>query len=142
MRGQAKTVKTLTISGNVYLKYEDGEAMEAPLVGDIFLYLSTENTDKVLIKGDYFRTGYAGYFKADIFDGKEWQLLHVPDFCEDKEHYFSKSERSIDRYQFCSDYFRKHEGSVVYKTYRGGHYSLHPYVPGVYKGKKGLREKQ
>jgi hypothetical protein len=137
MRGQAKTVKSLFLSGNVYLKYEDEEALETPEKGDICLYLNTENTDKTRIKGDYFRTGYAGYYKAEIFDGKEWQFLNVNDFCEHKEHYFSKSERSFDTYTLCSEFFRNAAGAEVFKGYRGGHYSLHQYVPGVYKGKKG-----
>jgi hypothetical protein len=137
MRGQAKTVKSLIMSGNVYLKYEDDEALESPEKGDLYLYLNTENTDKTPIKGDYFRTGYAGYFKAEIFDGKEWQLITVTDFCEDKEHYFHKSERSIDTYHLCSEILRSAEGTEVFKGYRGGHYSRHQYIPGIYKGKKG-----
>lgn len=136
MRGQAKTVKSLFLTGNVYLKYEDEEQMAAPEKGDIFMYLNTENTTKVAIKGDYFRTGYAGYFKADIFDGKEWQLLNIGEFCEDKENYFTKSECSIDTYHFCSELLRQKEGAEVFKGYRGGHYSLYQHVPGVYKGKK------
>lgn len=142
MRGQPKNTKSLIISGNIYLKYEDDEQLATPEKGDIYLYLNTENTFKTLIKGDYFNKGYAGYFKADIFDGKEWQLLNIGEFFEFKEHHFTKSECSIDTYKLCVELLAPFAGNEVYKGYRGGHYSLHQYEPGIYKGKRGQRQQQ
>lgn len=137
MRGQEKAVKSLVLTGNVYLKYEEDEQIASAEKGDVYLYLNTDALDRVPLKGNYYTKGYTGYFKADIHDGKEWQVLNIGDFLEEKENYFSKSECSIDTYHLIVGLLREKSGIVVYKGYRGGHYTTHLHVSQPYKGKKG-----
>jgi hypothetical protein len=137
MRGQEKTVKSLLLTGTIYLKYEDEEQIATAQKGDITLYLNTDTSDRVPLKGNYYAKGYVGYFKADIFDGKEWQVLNITDFLEDKEHHFSKSECAIDTYHLIREMLEGHAGTEVYKGYRGGHYTTYLHVSQPYQGKRG-----
>lgn len=137
MRGQEKATKSLLLSGNIYLKYEDEEAIQSAEKGDITLYLNTDTSDRVPIKGNYYAKGYVGYFKADIYDGKEWQVLNISDFLEEKENHFSKSECAIDTYALIREILEEKAGVEVYKGYRGGHYTTYLHVSQPYKGKKG-----
>lgn len=139
MRGQEKIVKSLFMTGKVYLKYEDDELIGKPEKGDVYLYINTDSSDRVPIKGNYFVTGYAGYFRADIYDGKAWQVMDINDFLEEKENYFSKTECSIDTFRLCQEILQEKAGTELYKGYRGGHYSTYLHVAGEYKGKKGKR---
>ncbi len=136
MRGQEKTIKSLLLTGTIYLKYEDEEQIAQAVKGDITLYLNTDTSDRVPLKGNYYAKGYAGYFKADIYDGKEWQVLHITDFLEDKEHHFSKSECSIDTYHLIREILAEKAGTEVYRSYRGGHYTTYLHSPNPYKGKR------
>lgn len=137
MRGQLKQPKSLKLTGNVWLKYEDEEAIETADAGDIMLYQNTDASPRHFIKGNYYQTGQSGYLRADIFDGKEWQILDITDFCEHKEHYFSKTECPIDVFYRCKDLLSLSAGVVVYRGYRGGHYSTYLHEPNPFKGRKG-----
>ena len=113
----------IVLTGKVLLKYMDDEEIETAKKGDIFFYHNTENTPRTLIKGDYLSRGLAGYFKADVFDGREWRLLAMQEFYPQKEHHFSKTERSIDTYMLCKEIMESFAGREVKRTYRE-HYEL------------------
>lgn len=108
----------LTLTGNVYLKYEDEEAIASAGKGDLMLYLNTDNAPQPLIKGDYHTTGYAGYFKADIYDGRKWTPLHLTDFFAARQHHFHKKEQAHDCYLLCAEILRVQIGAEVIRTYR------------------------
>lgn len=139
MRGQEKPLKTIILTGNVYLKYEDDEQIARAEKGDIYLYLNSENSERVPLKGNYYNKGYVGYFKADVYDGKEWQILTITDLLEEKENHFSKTECAIYTYQLAADILRTKSGTELYKGYRGGHYTTYRHIAQPYKGRKGVR---
>lgn len=108
----------LMLTGNVYLKYEDEEAITSAEKGDLMLYLNTDNAPQPLIKGDYHATGHAGYFKADLYDGRKWTPLHLTDFFEARQHHFHKKELAYDCYLLCAEILRAQAGTEVIRTYR------------------------
>jgi hypothetical protein len=139
MRGQAKTTKTLIITGRIWLKYEQEEAeLEANRqIGDIQIYLHDEN-HRYSSARSYMSSGPAGYFRADIYDGYKWSILSLTDLLPGQEHHFSKGQYPIDSSRLCKEVLAQKEGVIVYRSYRDGHYT--PYPPkesGPYKGKKG-----
>ena len=102
----------------MYLKYEDEDAIAAAVKGDLMLYLNTDNAPQPPVKGDYRATGYSGYFKADIFDGRKWTPLHITDFFAAREHHFHKKELAHDCYLLCAEMLRARAGAEVIRTYR------------------------
>ena len=139
MRGQAKTVKSLTLSGNVYLKYRDEEEISKPQVGDIYLYLHNEEELYPIILNEYQSKGYKGYFKPKIYDGRDWCFIDSLDFFEDRLHQFSKTDICFYTFELCQDRLIQAAGTKVYRTYRE-HYSTYIHEAGEYKGKKGLKK--
>jgi hypothetical protein len=139
MRGQSKTVKTLTLSGNVYLSHINEKELENPKSGDVCLYLNDEEELFAIIMNDYKIKGYKGYFKAKIFDGYDWGMLNNNDFFEDKLNHFSKSEICFYSFQLCQARIENYSKQIVYRTYRE-HYTLHQHIAGEYKGRKGKKK--
>lgn len=115
-----KPTKLLTLTGVVFLMYREEEIDPKP--GDLILFPSCDELH-TLRMGDYGNTGVSGYFKADIYDGKDWCPLLINDFFPDREHHFSKYERPIDTFALCEEKFIACKGTQVKRTYRE-HYTL------------------
>lgn len=135
MRGQRKEVKSLILSGNVYLKYYH-EEISNPKTGDIYLYLNDEELLYPILANDYQAKGHKGYFKAKVYDGRTWCFLDSLDFFEDRIHQFSKNEICFYRFELCQERLAQASGTKLYKSYRE-HYTTYLHEADNYKGKKG-----
>lgn len=122
-QSKQKPTKALTLTGRVLLMYrDDDETIAQAAAGDLLLYPSCEPLH-TLRQGEYDSTGVAGYFKADIHDGRSWCTLLVHDFFEGREHHFSKYERPMDTFVLCEEKLRDFKDRQVKRTYRE-HYEL------------------
>jgi hypothetical protein len=113
----------ITLSGVIWLKYVDDEADGfAPKLGDLLLYIHvTSNTlDE---PWDYERLGRSGYLKAELFDGYGFKPFSLEECFDDREYYFSKTERPIDRVNLCRDHLSTLKGRQAMRLYRE-HYVL------------------
>lgn len=119
IRYQSKPIRriTLILSGNVYLRYQDEDAINTPGKGDVMVYPYNEALNSVR-QGDYYSTGFAGYFKVDVFDGKEWRLVLLNGIFPDHENHFSKTEQPIDTYRLCEEILKQMGGKTLLRTYR------------------------
>jgi len=140
MRGQTKSIKSLTLSGNVYLNHYHEEELSAPQMGDVYLFLNDENELYNILIHNYQIKGYKGYFKAKVFDGRSWCLLDSLDFFEDRLHQFNKNEICFYTFELCQERLSKEAGTIVYRSYRE-HYTTKLHQPGEYKGKKTIKPK-
>lgn len=113
---------TLALSGNVYLLHVDDESLAAPAKGDLKVYAITDALNGPNI-GDYESTGASGYFKADVYDGREWRLALLASVFAHKENHFAKRERPIDTYGLCAEILAGMAGQLLVRTYRE-HYEL------------------
>lgn len=134
MRGQPKAVKSITISGNVYLLHYHEETNN-PQIGDIYLYLNDEKELYPILMNNYQAKGYKGYFKAKIYDGRDWCMLDCLDFFEDRIHQFSKTEICFYTFVICQERLSEAKGTKLYRTYRE-HYSTYLHEENEFKGKK------
>jgi hypothetical protein len=107
----------LKLTGKVYLRYEDEEAIAGASKGDLMVYPYNEALNAVR-QGEYDSTGFSGYFKADVFDGREWRLVLLNDIFPNRENHFAKSERPIDTYILCAEILRGMSGKILLRTYR------------------------
>ena len=114
---------TIVLSGEVFLKYQDEEAMRTAKKGDVCLYLNTDGASFPLIKGDYDALGQEGFFKGTLYDGKRWQRLDISDFFSEREQYFGKYERPLDRWHLCREVMARQVGVEMCRTYRE-HYTI------------------
>ena len=112
----------ITLTGKVFLQYVDEDEMAAAQKGDLLLYPYNEalHTNRL---ADYESTGFTGYFKVDVHDGREWKPLLMTGVFSDNEHYFGKKERPMDTYHVCADILRALAGRTVVRSYRE-HYEL------------------
>ena len=131
---KAKPKVSIILTGKLYLKYVDDEAMETPLRGDMVVYPQNDalNTTRI---GEYDSTGFSGYFKVDVFEGNVWCPVLVNDIFPDREHHFSKSECPIDTYNLCAEILTALAGRSVVRTYRE-HYELEDAVAEAVEEKK------
>jgi hypothetical protein len=136
MRGQEKKIKSLTISGNVYLLHHHDNEIASASSGDIYLYLHNEEELYPLVANDYQIKGHKGYFKAKIFDGNIWCLVNNLDFFEDRIHQFTKHEVCFYTFEACKERLIEHTATQLYRTYRD-HYSSYLHESNDFKGKKG-----
>lgn len=139
MRGQQKNIKSLKISGNVYLKHWHEEEIKKAKQGDIYLYLHNEEEIYPVVLNEYSIKGFKGYFKAKIFDGRNWCFLDNQDFFEDRINQFSKTDISLYTYNLCYERLESFKDTEVYKTYRE-HYTTNKHEQGEYKGKKTIKK--
>jgi len=107
----------ITLTGQVYLRYVDEEAIEQPKRGDMLVYPCNDalNTTR---QGDYDATGFSGYFKVDVFEGNVWCPVIATSIFPDKENHFSKTECPIDTYELCLESLRAMTGKNLVRTYR------------------------
>lgn len=112
----------LVVSGEVHLKYVDDEAIESPAKGDFMVYPYNDSLNSTRL-GEYDSTGYVGYFKVDVWDGKQWCLVLLNDIFPHSEHHFAKKERPADTYVVCAEILRGLKGKSLLRRYRE-HYEL------------------
>lgn len=108
---------TITLTGVVFLRYVHDEAAMQAKKGDLLVYPYNDalNTTR---QGEYEKTGFTGYFKADVSDGKVWQPVLLGEIFKNNEQYFAKSERPIDTYHLCEEILKNNEGITLVRTYR------------------------
>ena len=123
-QSQGNTFARIALTGAVALKYVEDERLETPAKGDMMLYLSCENNPS-LEPWNFERTGRAGYLRADVHDGRTWRPLSLEEFFDDREYFFSKSERAIDTALLCRGALEGFAGRQLMRTYRE-HYVLEP----------------
>jgi hypothetical protein len=107
----------IIMTGKVFLRHHDEEAIGAAQKGDLLIFLSTD----ILLGsrlGNYEATGLEGYLKADVFDGKAWRPLSLEEFFPGREYYFGKRERPSDTYRLCLGTLTSSEGVRLMRTYR------------------------
>ncbi len=136
MRGQTKNVKSITLSGEVYLLHQNEEEIANAKIGDVYLYLHDEKELFPIVMNEYKIKGYKGYFKAQVYDGHAWGLLNNVDFFEDRINQFSRTEVCFYNFILCKERLESFAGTIVYRTYRE-HYSTYLHVNGEYKGRRG-----
>lgn len=124
IRYQAKQKEKvlITLSGKIFLKYVDDEAIEQAGKGDLMLYPYNDSLNSTRL-GEYGSTGYVGYFKVDVHDGRQWCLVLLNAIFEHSEHHFAKKERPIDTYGICKEILEGLKGKPLLRTYRE-HYTL------------------
>ncbi len=137
MRGQTKQIKTLSLSGKIYIQcYNDSLN---PDDGDILLAPHIENRNNYMLSSDlYFYLGNKGFFRLHVYIKKEWGNLVPGEFLSTKENHFSKTELAITTANLCTELLANFAGTKIYQTYRN-HYTIYKYNPGQFKGKKGHR---
>lgn len=121
-QSKEKPKVSITLTGTVYLKYVDDEAIETPLRGDLLVYPQNDALNSTRL-GDYDSTGFVGYFKADVFEGNVWCPVLLTEIFLHREHHFSKTECPIDTYALCADILKALQGRTLTRTYRE-HYEL------------------
>lgn len=121
-QSEVKNRPVITLTGKAYLLYVDDEAMESAQKGDLMIYPENDALRSNRM-GEYGATGFSGYFKLDVCDGKDWCALLLNDIFPQKENHFSKTERPIDTYQVCREVVANLAGRKVMRTYRE-HYEL------------------
>jgi hypothetical protein len=112
----------ITLTGNVYLRFVDDEAIEAAVKGDMQVFPNNDALNSTRL-GEYDGIGFSGYFKVDVFDGRNWQPVIINDIFTDHENHFGKGERPIDTYVICEDVLKALAGQKLLRTYRE-HYEL------------------
>lgn len=123
-QSKPKDRKTFTLTGRVFLKYEDDdEEISKAVRGDLLCYPNHE-LDMTISQIGYESLGNAGYFKVDVFEDNVWCLLLVNDrIFPHNEHHFAKTERPIDTFGLIGEMLVGLEGRKVERTYRE-HYEL------------------
>lgn len=112
----------IRLTGRVFLQYRDDDQIAQAAKGDLALYPQNDALHTTR-QGDYESTGFSGYFRVDVHDGKDWCPIILTSLFADREHYFSKSECPIDTYRLCEGLLRDRQGSHVRRTYRE-HYEV------------------
>ncbi len=107
----------IVLTGKAYLLYVEDEALQTPAKGDLMVYPQNDALHS-LRQGDYYSTGFSGYFKVDVWDGKQWCAVIIQGIFPDGEHRFTKKECPIDTYAVCKEILVKLAGSTLVRTYR------------------------
>ncbi len=111
----------IILTGQVFLQYVDDEAIESAAKGDLQVYPYNDDLHTTN-QGEYDETGFSGYFKADVYDGRKWCLVLLNDIFVNQENHFSKKERPIDTYELCLSILQKLKGRILLRTYREHYY--------------------
>lgn len=117
-----KPKKLIVLSGEIGLQYVDDEQLESAAKGDLKLFPKCDELHETYF-AQYDSTGFAGYFKVDVWDGRQWCPVVLAEIFERKEHYFGKKELPIDCYYLCRDMLQALKGRQLARTYRE-HYEL------------------
>jgi hypothetical protein len=124
VRYQSAPVKRIEVllSGRSWLQFEDEDITPQAKVGDVVFYAHYSG-QSAPADGDYRETGYVGYLKLDVWEGKKWCPVLVQDVFSKGEHHFSKKERAYDTYILCRGLIEALKGRILLRTYRE-HYTL------------------
>jgi len=116
-QSKPKNKVRMILTGQVFLKFEDDEKIPSAVKGDMLVYPCNDllNTTRV---GDYYSTGFSGYFKVDVYEGNVWCPIIANTIFLEKENHFSKSECPIDTYNLCAEMLRGLGGKTLVRTYR------------------------
>jgi hypothetical protein len=112
----------LVLTGRIFLQYVDDEIALEAQKGDLLVFANNEALHTTHL-GEYERTGFTGYFKVDVSDGKIWQPLIINEVFKNRENHFCRTERPIDTYNLCCETLRALAGKTLLRTYRE-HYEL------------------
>ncbi len=113
----------ITMTGTVYLRFVDDEAIETMAQkGDLQVFPNNDALNSTRL-GEYDATGFSGYFKVDVYDGRNWQPVIINDIFESHENHFAKTEKPIDTYYICEEILKTYAGKLLLRTYRE-HYQL------------------
>ncbi|MDX1916613.1 MAG: hypothetical protein SFT68_01335 [Rickettsiaceae bacterium] len=116
--------RKLVLTGNIYIKYIDDQELRQ---GDLRLLMHDDAT--TAFPGDYENQTMSGYIKAEVFDGKFWQLINLDEFLENREYKYTKKQKPIDTANFCKELLENNsEGVEMFRTYRG-HFTKEEYIP-------------
>lgn len=107
----------ITLTGNVYLLYQDDELLAGATKGDLMVFPQNDALRSTRL-GEYRSTGFSGYFKVDVHDGRDWRPLLIQDIFSHNEHHFSKRECPIDTYAVIKQILQEMHGTPVIRTYR------------------------
>ena len=119
---EVKNRPQIVLTGKVFLQYRDDELVEQTNKGDLLVFAECKQLHTNYL-GEYTRTGFTGYFRVDVYDGKEWQPVILNEIFRNHEHHFSKTERSIDTFNLCEEMLVAFRGKTLTRTYRE-HYEL------------------
>lgn len=117
---EQKNRPTITLTGDVWLQYRDED--HETKKGDLLAFAECKQLHTNYF-AEYAQTGFTGYFKVDVFDGKEWQPVILNEIFENHEHHFSRTERPIDTFEFIKEMLTALAGKKLTRTYRE-HYEL------------------
>lgn len=117
-----KPKRLIEISGRVGLLYVDAEQLAKPALGDFFVFPKAEDMH-VDDPEVYEYLGFTGYFKVDVWDGRDWRPVILSEIFPGREHYFSKREMPLACYYICRDMLQALQGRQLVRTYRE-HYDL------------------
>ncbi len=120
----AEDYRKITLTGNVYLKYYD-EPSDF-IKGDMRLFLYDDAIST--FPGDYDNSSYSGYFKAEVYDSKYWQIIDMEEFFADREYKYRKKQIPFETARLCKEILSEFKGVVLYRTYRG-HFTMNEYIP-------------
>lgn len=63
--------------------------------GDVALYQRLDMHGRYAIAGNHTNWGYSGYFKASVFDGKQWRAFKIWNFIPEADrHYANQGDRA------------------------------------------------
>ena len=113
---------TIVLTGEIYLKYAEDDAIDAAKKGDMLVHPCNDSLNSTRV-GDYYATGFSGYFKADVFEGNVWCPIILSEIFAGRENHFSKTECPIDTYGLCKGILETLRGRTLKRTYRE-HYEL------------------
>jgi hypothetical protein len=117
---------TLTLTGKTYLLHYVEAELEELNKGDVLFYLHGDTSSRERDNPMYDQTGGAGYLKAMVYDGKEWQFMLMDDIFAGREHHYAKTERPLDTYAVCEEVIAKAGGTVMQRKYRQHYEPLPP----------------
>jgi len=64
--------------------------------GDVALYQRSDTYGRDAIAGGHSNYGYAGYFKASVFDGKQWRAFKIWDFIPQSDRSYASQRELAD----------------------------------------------
>ena len=117
-----KPLQLIEWNGRVGLLHLDDEQIDHAMLGDMMVSPHAEKLETTRI-GEYDTTGHTGYFRFDIWNGKQWCPIILSELFPQKEHYFNKKERPIDTYAFCVSLLEALPLKHFRRTYRE-HYEM------------------
>ena len=107
----------ITLTDTIFLMYRDENEMYKAKKGDMLLHPCNDAMHSTRL-GDYESTGFSGYFKVDVHDGKVWQPVILNEIFLARENHFSKTECPIDTFFLCEEYLKYFAGKTLRRTYR------------------------